>query len=111
MKKALLEAWSEVEAFEDQIVKILGEVTLKARIVMMKEYRAGGANAYDLDAAIAEYDGPFGVFEDDETAVVAKGDQAAQGRGGEKVAGDSDDVTNKRSIARDKADTKGGDEQ
>lgn len=31
---------------------------------MMKEHRAGGTDAWDLDAAIVEYKGLFGTFKD-----------------------------------------------
>lgn len=39
----------------------------------------GGTGAWDLDVAIAEYEGLFGALEDDEPTGAAKGDQASQG--------------------------------
>lgn len=60
VKKVLLEAKSEVEAFEDHYVELAREATLKACIVMMKEYQVGGAYAWDLDATITENEGLLG---------------------------------------------------
>lgn len=45
LKRALLEARDKVEVIERWFVEIAGEATFRTRVLMMKEYKSGGANA------------------------------------------------------------------
>lgn len=42
--------------------------------MMMREHKEGGANAWDIDATIAEYKGQFRASKEDEPVVEARDD-------------------------------------